>query len=121
MLGQSYKVYLHLEMPETQRNRELGMFMVCADMRDEATELLDHSCRSVMLHYKSSLVRAIRTWLLSPLYVFDLQEEKQRIEVELFPEYSEDQVSGRDKLRINLPYTFVRFSFHQTYNSKLLL
>lgn len=94
MLGQSYKIYLHLEMPETQQNRELGMFMVCAGMRDETTELLDHSCRSVMLHYKSSLIRAIRTWLLSPLYVFSIQEEKQRIVVELFPDYGEDQVNN---------------------------
>lgn len=92
MLGQTYKVYLHLEMPETLRNRDLGMFMVCADMRDETTELLDHSCRTVMLHYKSTLVRAIRTWLLSPLYVFGIQEEKQRVVVELFPDYAEDQV-----------------------------
>lgn len=93
MLGQSYKVYLHLEMPESQRNRDLGMFMVCADMRDETTELLDHSCRTVMLQYKSSLIRAIRTWLLSPLYVFAIQEEKQRIVVELYPDYIEDQVT----------------------------
>lgn len=92
MVGQPYKVYVYLEMPESPVNQELGMFMVCADMRDESTELLNHSCRSAMLHYKSSLVHMIKTWLLSPLYVFDFHEEKQKIAVELFTNYEEDQV-----------------------------
>lgn len=92
MVGQPYKVFVYLDLPESPVNQELGMFMVCADMRDDATEMLDHSCRSAMLHYKSSLVRTIRTWLLSPLYVFGINEEKQRIALELFANYEEDQV-----------------------------
>lgn len=92
MVGQPYKVYVYLEMPESPVNQELGMFMVCADMRDETTELLNHSCRSAMLHYKSSLVQMIKTWILSPLYVFGFHEETQKIAVELFTNYEEDQV-----------------------------
>lgn len=93
MVGQPYKVYVYLEMPESPVNQELGMFMVCADMRDETTELLNHSCRSAMLHYKSSLVQIIKTWILSPLYVFGFHEETQKIAVELFTNYEEDQVT----------------------------
>lgn len=93
MVGQPYKVFIEIEMPESPVNQELGMFMVCADMRDETTKMLDHSCRSAMLHYKSSMIRFIRTWLLSPLYVIGFQEEMQNIQIELFSNFEEDQVT----------------------------
>lgn len=89
--GQSYKIFLHMEMPDSAPNWDVGMFMVCASMRDERAELLDHSCRSTLMRYRSSLVRTIRTWLFSPLYVFDWHAEQQRVEVELFEEYGLDQ------------------------------
>lgn len=92
MVGQPYKVYVYIDMPESPANQGLGMFMVCAEMRDQLTQLRDHSCRTAMLHFKSSMVRLIRTWLLSPIYVLGLYEEKQMVEVELFSNYEDDQV-----------------------------
>ena len=97
-------------MPESPANHNLGMFMVCAEMRDQFTNLQDHACRSAILHFKSSLVRMIRTWLLSPIYVLGLYEEKQTVEVEIFSNYMEDAVGG-ESFCIEVLYNLMRLCF----------
>lgn len=111
MFGQPYKIHLDLEMPESPTNKELGiilfllyifiskrkfyivgMFMVCADFRGKYGKLITHSCRSAMLHYKSSLLHTIHTLLFSPFFLFGTAEEKQHVTVELFTEFQEDEV-----------------------------
>lgn len=77
-------------MPESEQNIQLGMFMVCAEMRDKETKLRSHSCRSAMLHYRSSLARTITTLVMSPLIVFGFKEETQQIPIELFANYEDD-------------------------------
>lgn len=95
MVGQPYRVYLSIDMPESPQNQDLGMFMVCAEMRDQLTQLRDHSCRAAMLHYKSKLIRTITTLIMSPLYVMGLKEESQQVFIELFTNYEDDQVNYR--------------------------
>ncbi|KAJ6638302.1 Seipin [Pseudolycoriella hygida] len=91
MVGQPYRVYLSIDMPESPQNQELGMFMVCGEMRDHLTKLRDHSCRAAMLHYKSSLIRTMTTLIMSPLYVMGFKEESQQVLIELFTNYEDDQ------------------------------
>ncbi|XP_014474888.1 PREDICTED: seipin isoform X1 [Dinoponera quadriceps] len=91
MIGQAYKVNLHLEMPESPANRELGMFMVCAQLRSRDGFLVDHSCRSTMLHYRSTLLHALTTLTFSPMMIFGNVEEKQDVVLELFGNFEEDQ------------------------------
>ncbi len=93
MVGQPYRVYLSIDMPESPQNQDLGMFMVCAEMRDQLTQLRDHCCRAARLHYNSKLIRTITTLIMSPLYVMDLKEEAQQVFIELFTSYEDDQVS----------------------------
>lgn len=90
MVGQPYRVTISIDMPESEQNVQLGMFMVCAEMRDKATKLRSHSCRTAMLHYRSKLTRAITTLVMSPLIVFGLKEETQHIPIELFSNYEDD-------------------------------
>ncbi|KAJ2943149.1 hypothetical protein O0L34_g18858 [Tuta absoluta] len=51
MAAQPYRIKLILEMPESQINKDLGMFMVCAQMRAKGGVLVSSSCRSAMLRY----------------------------------------------------------------------
>lgn len=90
MVGQPYRVTISIDMPESEQNVQLGMFMVCAEMRDKATKLRSHSCRTAMLHYRSKLTRAISTLVMSPLIVFGFKEETQHIPIELFSNYEDD-------------------------------
>eukprot|EP00099_Drosophila_melanogaster_P016361 NP_570012.1 seipin [Drosophila melanogaster] len=91
MVGQAYKVIVNIDMPESPQNLELGMFMVCAEMRDYDSMLRGHSCRSAMMRYRSPLIRMISTWVLSPLYVLGWKEEFQQVPVEIFSRYLEER------------------------------
>lgn len=90
MVGQPYRVLVVIEMPESPVNQNLGMFQVCAEMREQGGELKGHSCRTAILHYKSDLLNWIATWIRAPLYMFGLREEKQLLEVELFSTFHDD-------------------------------
>lgn len=108
-LGQSYKIHLHIDMPDSPRNRDLGMFMVCASVRDGAARLLDHACRAAMMPYRSELVRTLRTWLLSPLYVLQMGSEQQLVEVELFEAYGLDQRGPVRDVYVELQSRHIQF------------
>ncbi|KAK6623378.1 hypothetical protein RUM43_009230 [Polyplax serrata] len=90
MVGQSYKIYLNFEMPESVANRNLGMFMVCLDLNDKDGTHVARSCRPVMLHYRSRLLHIIKTVVMAPLLVLGTAEEKQLITVEMFSDFEED-------------------------------
>lgn len=70
----------------------LGMFMVCAQLRSRDGFLVDHSCRSAMLHYRSTLLHMLTTLTFSPMMIFGNVEEKQDVVLELFGNFEEDQV-----------------------------
>ncbi|XP_063233746.1 seipin [Bacillus rossius redtenbacheri] len=91
MVGQSYKMILNLDMPESPANKDLGMFMVCAELRDKHGTLVERSCRSAMLHYRSTILHVLSSLLFSPMFLLGSREEKQRIVLELFSDFREDQ------------------------------
>lgn len=45
-----------------------------------------------MLHYRSDLLQMIDTLVFSSLLLFGFAEQKQLLEVELYPEYRENSV-----------------------------
>lgn len=68
------------------------MFMVCAQLRSRDGYLVDHTCKSAMLHYRSTLLHTLTTLTFSPMMIFGNVEEKQDIMLELFSNFEEDQV-----------------------------
>ena len=66
--------------------------MVCIQLRDKRGYLTSQSCRSNMLHYRSSLVHIAKLIVFSPLFIFDAREEKQTLDFELYNDFEEDQV-----------------------------
>lgn len=91
MMGQAYRVQVIIDMPESLQNQELGMFMVCGELRDQESYLRGHACRSALMKYKSPLIRGIVTWSLGPLYILGFKEEQEKIFVEIFPRYLEER------------------------------
>lgn len=87
MVGQPYHINVQLDLPETPRNRDLGVFMICVDMKDKENFLKSHACRSAMLRYKSNWFLKSKTVLFLPLYLLGLKEEKQELDVEMFSKY----------------------------------
>ncbi|XP_043468250.1 seipin [Leptopilina heterotoma] len=109
MVGQPYKVNLHLEMPESPANKELGMFMVCAELKSQYNRLVDHSCRSAMLHYRSTLLHFISTLTFSPMMIFGTTEETQNIVLELFGNFEEDQSQPVTRLYVEIQSRHIEF------------
>lgn len=96
MVGQPYHIYVRLDLPETPRNQDLGIFMICVDMKDKDNMLKSQACRSTMLRYRSPLLQKIKTFLLIPFYIFGLHEEKQNLDVEMFSKYIDTTNSVTD-------------------------
>jgi len=92
MGGQPYQVVVDLEMPESPANRNLGMFMVCAELKDSDSNLVQRSCRSTMIQYKSTLLHTMSAILLFPFLFLGSVQEKQLVSVELFTNFEESSV-----------------------------
>uniref|UniRef100_A0A0A9YH79 Seipin n=2 Tax=Lygus hesperus TaxID=30085 RepID=A0A0A9YH79_LYGHE len=91
MVGQPYKITVMMELPESESNKQLGMFMVCGQMVGKGGASVAHSCRSTMLRYRSPLLHVLRLFALGPFFVLNFMEEKQTLAVELFSNFEEDQ------------------------------
>ncbi|CAH2061936.1 unnamed protein product, partial [Iphiclides podalirius] len=114
MSGQPYRIKLILDMPETQVNKDLGMFMVCAQMRGKGGVFISSSCRSSMLRHRSRLHQLIRTTVFAPLLLGGLDEEKQQVQVELFSDFVDDP-----ELPVTDVYVELQSRFAQTYACEL--
>uniref|UniRef100_A0A9L0TI58 Seipin n=1 Tax=Equus caballus TaxID=9796 RepID=A0A9L0TI58_HORSE len=90
MYGQPYRVTLELELPESPVNQDLGMFLVTISCYTRGGRIISTSSRSVMLHYRSNLLQILDTLVFSSLLLFGFSEQKQLLEVELYPEYREN-------------------------------
>ncbi|NP_001089882.1 uncharacterized protein LOC734949 [Xenopus laevis] len=88
--GQPYRISLELQLPESTVNQDLGMFMVTMSCYTRGGKQISYTARSAMLHYKSPLLRTMETLASSPLLLLGFSEQKQSLEVELYPEYRED-------------------------------
>ncbi|XP_011366957.1 seipin isoform X1 [Pteropus medius] len=90
MYGQPYRVTLELELPESPVNQGLGMFLVTISCYTRGGRIISTSSRSAMLHYRSDLLQMLDTLVFSSLLLFGFAEQKQLLEVELYPEYREN-------------------------------
>ncbi|XP_023988993.1 seipin isoform X6 [Physeter macrocephalus] len=90
MYGQPYRFTLELELPESPVNQDLGMFLVTISCYTRGGRIISTSSRSVMLHYRSNLLQMLDTLVFSSLLLFGFAEQKQVLEVELYPEYREN-------------------------------
>nr|KAF6464131.1 BSCL2 lipid droplet biogenesis associated, seipin [Rousettus aegyptiacus] len=93
MYGQPYRVTLELELPESPANQGLGMFLVTISCYTRGGRIISTSSRSAMLHYRSDLLQMLDTLVFSSLLLFGFAEQKQLLEVELYPEYRENSVN----------------------------
>ncbi|XP_061542172.1 seipin-like isoform X2 [Phycodurus eques] len=103
--GQAYHITLQLDMPDSEINQELGMFMirttcfsrdggqVATSARSTRQLLSTSSSRFSMLRYQSNLLRTMSTLLFFPMLMSGVAEQKQVLTVELFSEYTDDPYS----------------------------
>ncbi|CAG9113700.1 unnamed protein product [Plutella xylostella] len=114
MAAQPYRARLVLDMPESPVNKELGMFMVCAQLRAAGGALVSASCRAAMLRHRSRLHTLLRTVMLAPLLLAGFNEEKQQLSVELFSDFEDDE-----DLPVTDAYVELQSRFAQVYSCEL--
>lgn len=90
MYGQPYRIILELELPESPTNQDLGMFLVTIACYTRGGRTISTASRSVMLHYRSGLLRTLDTLVFSSLLLSGFVEQKQILEVELYSDYKEN-------------------------------
>ncbi|XP_030000590.1 seipin-like isoform X1 [Sphaeramia orbicularis] len=127
-LGQPYRISLHLEMPDSPVNREIGMFMIRTTCFSRESRPVANSARSArqllsttsshfsILRYHSELLRTLGTLLFLPAYLSGAAEQKQVLEVELFSDYTDDPYSPSDTAIIEILSSKV-----QIYSSHLYI
>lgn len=88
--GESYTIKMETVLPESPINKELGMFMVKLQLFDKSGGTVSSSSRSIMLHYRSELLRIMDTFVFSPLLLSGFVEQKQFLTVEFYNNYIDD-------------------------------
>ncbi|XP_037071890.1 seipin-like isoform X3 [Pollicipes pollicipes] len=83
-----YTLTLEMDMPESDANKNAaGMFMAQLNLTSFSGRLVGSSSRANLLHYRSRLHRALRTFLIMPLLFTDYSREQQTVATELFSAY----------------------------------
>ena len=88
--GQAYKILLDLELPESAKNRDMGMFVISADFYNSTGDNVRTSSKTTMLRYRSSLLRTLTTLVYAPFLVTGAHEQKQILHIEMFSKYVEN-------------------------------
>ncbi|XP_037117023.1 seipin-like [Syngnathus acus] len=125
--GQAYQMTLQLDMPDSETNQELGMFMIrttcfsrdggqVATSARSARQLPSAtSSRFSMLRYQSNLLRTMSTLLFFPVFLGGVVEQKQVLAVELFSEYTDDPYSPSATAVIEILSSKVQIYSSQLY------
>lgn len=114
--GQSYKFVIELDMPESEVNRNQGMFMLHMSLM-QSGKVVHISSRPAALRYKSRLVRILSGLFYAPLYATNYKEEVQTINVQMIDNYIEGasfSYANLDLVRIDILVRNV-----QIYSAKL--
>ncbi|XP_045174791.2 seipin-like isoform X2 [Mercenaria mercenaria] len=89
-VGQSYRIVLDLDVPESDSNRFIGMFMIEMRLYNRHGEFVQTSARATSVQYKSDLLRILETFAFSPMFLFGYMHQKQFLHVELFPDFMDN-------------------------------
>ncbi|WVZ08862.1 hypothetical protein V8G54_022208 [Vigna mungo] len=82
-VGHTFFASLVLVMPESDFNRELGVFQLTAELVSVNGHVLAKSSQPCMLRFRSSPIRLARTFLMGVPLVMGISGETQNINVEI--------------------------------------
>lgn len=87
---QVYSVLLDLHVPASERNVDLGNFMVSLWLKNSANKTVHYSARPAILRYRSSLLHTMLTFYRSLPLLLGFSDESQRIKVNLIENFVGD-------------------------------
>ena len=90
--GQQYTLTLSLEMPESDNNKNLGMFMNCVQLLSNDKNVVRNACRSSMLKYRSDIIRKLELFFAWPIILTGYSDEKQWVHIQLLDDFLDDPI-----------------------------
>lgn len=82
-VGHKFYVTVFLVMPESDHNRRIGMFQVTAELISAGGDVIARSSQPCMLHFRSTQVRLLRTFLMGLPLLMGILGETQTVVIHL--------------------------------------
>ncbi|XP_065661599.1 seipin isoform X4 [Hydra vulgaris] len=127
--GQEYMINVQLDMPFSEENRNLGMFLSKIDILNKDGKTLASSERSSLFTYESNLLSIISTFFFIFPLLFGFQEQKKWMEVVLLDSFIDSSYEPAEvakitiyskriqfysaRLRIKAVFSGIRYYMHQ--------
>ncbi|KAK7243245.1 hypothetical protein RIF29_38036 [Crotalaria pallida] len=118
-VGHRYDVSLALLMPESDFNRDLGVFQLSAELLSVNGNVITKSSQPCMLKFRSSPVRLARTVLMGVPLVLGFSGESQKIKVEIL-RHKEDH-RRTNAIRVTLHPRAGTSSLPQIYEAEIVM
>ncbi|KAE9617745.1 putative Seipin family protein [Lupinus albus] len=118
-VGHTFDVSLSLVMPESDFNRDLGVFQLNAELLSVNGNVIMKSSQPCMLRFRSSPVRLARTVLMGVPLVLGISGETQKINVEIV-RHKEDH-RRTNAIRVTLHPRAGTSSLPQIYEAEIVM
>ena len=79
-------------MPESDNNKNLGMFMNCVQLLSNDKNVVRNACRSSMLKYRSDIIRKLELFFAWPIILTGYSDEKQWVHIQLLDDFLDDPI-----------------------------
>ncbi|XP_058739969.1 seipin-1 [Vicia villosa] len=118
-VGHTFSVSLSLLMPESDFNRELGVFQLTAELLSVNGNVIAKSSQPCMLRFRSSPIRLARTVMMGVPLVLGISAETQKINVEILRHKEMNQRTNA--IRLTLHPRAGSSSLPQLYEAEIVL
>ncbi|KAJ0013390.1 hypothetical protein Pint_21409 [Pistacia integerrima] len=117
--GHTYQVSLMLLMPESEFNRDIGVFQLTAEVLSINGNVIAKSSQPCMLRFRSLPVRLMRTFLMGVPLVLGISDETQRMTVKILKH--KEGIQRTEAIRVILSPRAGTLSLPQLYEAEILL
>ena len=89
-------------MPESDVNKNLGMFMTCVQLSSSDYKMVRSTCRSAMMKYRSEAVRSLERYFIWPAQLTGYSIEKQSVHIPLLDDFMDDPLNPAIRLHFQV-------------------
>ncbi|XP_045798511.1 seipin-1 [Trifolium pratense] len=118
-VGHAFSVSLSLLMPESDFNRELGVFQLTAKLLSVKGNVIANSSQPCMLRFRSSPIRLARTVMMGVPLVLGISAETQKINLEILRHKEQNQRTNA--IRVTLHPRAGTSSLPQLYEAEIVI
>ncbi|KDP26868.1 hypothetical protein JCGZ_18026 [Jatropha curcas] len=119
-IGHTFHVSLELLVPESDYNRQIGVFQLAAELLSSNGLVIAKSSQPCMLPFRSLPIRLLRTCLMSIPLVLGISAETQKISIQIL-NHKEGHYSRTKSIRVTLIPRAGTSYLPQLYESEILM